>query len=368
MIINNSIATISTPEERKICLMLVTNAKVKPITGDYFAQLSIIMRTGNRHGFLENLPGMLNITSPKGSYSQDTLRYYMAQIREFYQYCAQHHLDPLTDVTANEITIYRGYLQEVARTDTNKKLSVRTIAIKLAAIRRFYYAAVMCNLVHDNPAKGISIKNNSEDEFGTSFLTANTISNLFALIDTSNPDAPKYEENLRAKVIIALMSIEGLRRVEVQRMSIQDIDWDKGIIHIHGKGKRALIYPRRDTLEIMAEYIYKRTLKPGVFPTPVFTSVSNQNAGCRISRTTLNNIIDHWFRKANIKESKKSCHVLRHTAGTLLYDATKDLRLVQETLRHTDPKTTAKYAHVHDKLANRATNQIPISFIKKEEK
>lgn len=365
---NHSLVTISTSDERNISLLLVTNAKVKPITSDYFAQLSVIMRTGDRHSFLENLPGMLNITSPKGSYSQDTLRYYMAQIREFYQYCTKLHLDPLTDVTANEITIYRGYLQEVARTDSNKKLSTRSIAIKLAAIRRFYFAAAMCNLIHDNPAKGISIKNQSEDEFGTSFLTVDTISRLFSMIDTSNPDGPKFEENLRAKVIIALMSIEGLRRVEVQRMSIQDIDWDKGIIHIHGKGKRALIYPRRDTLELLAEYIYRRTLKPGFFPTPVFTSVSNQNAGCRLSRTSLNNIVDYWFRKANIKESKKSCHILRHTAGTLLYHATKDLRLVQETLRHTDPKTTAKYAHVHDKLANRPTNQIPISINPKEGK
>ena len=362
-----SLTTISTPEERHICLLLVNNAKQKPMTNEYYAQLAIIMRTADRHGFLENLPGMLNITSPKGSYSQDTLRYYMAQIREFYAYCVTQQLDPLTDVTANEILLYRGYLQEVAKTSANKPLNVRSIAIKLAAIRRFYFSAVICKLITHNPAEGISIKNKHEDEFGTSFFTAETLSKLFQMIKTDDPTDAKYEENLRAKVIIALMAIEGLRRVEVHRMSTQDIDWQQGIIRIHGKGKQALIYPRSDTLEILSEYIRMRRLQPGLSPTPVFTSVSNRNAGTRISRTTLNNIVDYWFTKANIKESKKSCHVLRHSAGTLLYHATKDLRLVQDTLRHDDPKTTAKYAHVYDKMKNRSTSTIPVSIFTKVE-
>ena len=39
---------------------------------------------------------------------------------------------------------------------------------------------------------------------------------------------------------------------------------------------------------------------------------------------------------------------MRHTAATLGYLHTGDLRAVQELLGHTDPRMTARYAHVVD--------------------
>jgi len=39
---------------------------------------------------------------------------------------------------------------------------------------------------------------------------------------------------------------------------------------------------------------------------------------------------------------------MRHTATTLGYLHTGDLRAVQELLGHSDPRTTSRYAHVVD--------------------
>ena len=44
-------------------------------------------------------------------------------------------------------------------------------------------------------------------------------------------------------------------------------------------------------------------------------------------------------------------HDARHTAATLLYEATQDLRLVQKQLGHSRPSTTAVYADVCDEKA-----------------
>ena len=52
------------------------------------------------------------------------------------------------------------------------------------------------------------------------------------------------------------------------------------------------------------------------------------------------------------------CHVFRHSCGTNLYAATKDLRVVQETLRQRDPKVTARYAHVQQRMDKRYTSSI----------
>jgi integrase len=65
-------------------------------------------------------------------------------------------------------------------------------------------------------------------------------------------------------------------------------------------------------------------------------------------------------------------HDARHTAATLLYEASQDLRLVQKQLGHSRPSITAVYADVCDEkaregvaameqLAKRAmkTNRVP---------
>ena len=38
-----------------------------------------------------------------------------------------------------------------------------------------------------------------------------------------------------------LMALEGLRTVEVHRMSVNDINWEMKTIHIHGKGHNDFI-------------------------------------------------------------------------------------------------------------------------------
>lgn len=58
-----------------------------------------------------------------------------------------------------------------------------------------------------------------------------------------------------------------------------------------------------------------------------------------------------------------SCHVFRHSCGTNLYAETKDLRLVQDTLRHRDPKVTARYAHLTGRLEHRSTSVIAKSML-----
>jgi integrase/recombinase XerD len=44
-------------------------------------------------------------------------------------------------------------------------------------------------------------------------------------------------------------------------------------------------------------------------------------------------------------------HIFRHSAGTLLYQKSRDLKLVQVTLRHSDISTTSDiYVHLGDEV------------------
>jgi integrase len=59
--------------------------------------------------------------------------------------------------------------------------------------------------------------------------------------------------------------------------------------------------------------------------------------------------------KAGIKrvKGKYGLHIFRHSAGTLLYTKSRDLKLVQGTLRHGDASTTSNiYVHLDDEVLN----------------
>ncbi len=54
--------------------------------------------------------------------------------------------------------------------------------------------------------------------------------------------------------------------------------------------------------------------------------------------------------------SKHGFHILRHSAGTLLYAKSRDLKLVQGTLRHAEISTTSDlYVHLDDKILSEGT-------------
>ena len=85
------------------------------------------------------------------------------------------------------------------------------------------------------------------------------------------------------------------------------------------------------------------------FGEPVFTTLTNQVKGKRMDRRGIRYNVDKWLTKAGLKKEGISCHMLRHTCGTLLYKDTKDLQIVKQVLRHSNVNITSKYAHIYNK-------------------
>jgi integrase len=86
--------------------------------------------------------------------------------------------------------------------------------------------------------------------------------------------------------------------------------------------------------------------------TPLFTTFGYHAGDTRLSRRSIRLHTDKYLRAADLKRPGISNHALRHTAATLGYLHTRDLRAVQEFLGHADPRMTSRYAHVVD-MANR---------------
>ena len=307
--------------------------------------------------FLDNYEDVLKKYIAGGNPSEDTLRNYFGQIREFLSWCKDNDFKPLR-IQEPHIILYRDFLIE-------KKQKVNTVAAKLNAIRKFYHLAQKFHIITDNPAEDVKAPRDPDAALvNLPYLSAGKLEYLFHAIPCET------EKELRDKVIIAFMAIEGLRTVEIHRMNEEDINVEQQTILIHGKGKNAMIYPRPDTFALLMRYLEskdrfrikatKRSNDDELIP--VFTSTSNNMYGHRIIRQAMRDAVNKWLMVAGLKEKGKAGHMLRHTCATLLYKETKDLKQIQETLRHSNINMSSKYAHLTERQENRYTNSIPVEL------
>ena len=275
-------------------------------------------------------------------------------IDSYIKWCLTNKVHPLK-ITEYQFMYYRDFLIKM----NMKKGSIK---VKLNAIKQFYNIAVKLKLIENSPAKDVGVKIHEASEISPmKFLTLEQLRDLLNII----PDYDeKHIEYLRDKIIIMLMALEGLRTVEVHRMSVNDINWEMKTIYIHGKGHNDFIYPRDDVLFLLQAYLKIRPFDFAFideFGEPVFTTLTNQVKGKRMDRRGIRYNVDKWLTKAGLKKEGISCHMLRHTCGTLLYKDTKDLQIVKQVLRHSNVNITSKYAHIYNKMDKRYTTGINLN-------
>ena len=159
------------------------------------------------------------------------------------------------------------------------------------------------------------------------------------------------------------MALQALRTIEVHRANLEYL-LEKGehlTLLVRGKTRDRIAYLRPDTARRMKEYVallgQPSRDKSGA---PLFTAIGFQSGDARLSRRCIRLHTDHHLRLAGLKRPGISNHALRHTAATLGYLHTGDLRAVQEFLGHADPRMTSKYAHVVDLATKNPARFIPV--------
>ena len=294
--------------------------------------------------FYEYLPRYIAGGAP----TADTRDTYELAIRLFLHWCMEQNLHPLSDVHDYQIRIYMEEMRA-------RGYSAATLMIKGAAIRAFYKVAQRLSFIAENPCADLQLRNPQHLDEDYKYLTIDQIKEICEGL-AADKNALRRLRNL---LIVYLMGVEGLRVVEVMRLSDEDIDWQRGRIEIRGKGHAGIIYPCEETFQLLKAYIEERgPVPPENRLTPTVISCARNNAQGRITRVGIRYVINKALTDAGLKQPGYACHLFRHSCGTNLYQETKDLRVVQETLRQRSPKVTAKYAHVHDRMERRYTRGI----------
>ena len=298
--------------------------------------------------FLTNFAKFLPLYIGKSRPSDDTMSTYEAAIRLYLNWCKAAKMHPFA-VRDFQMRLYISYLQD------KQKMTSSTVRLKLAAIRAFYHMSIKLGFVKTSPCDDIPLpplNDMSDEDF--KYYTVEQLGEICETFLTMEPATCA-----RNKFIVFLMGVEGLRRTEVMRLNDEDIDFERKTMLIRGKGHNGLIYPCDATMDALMDYLKMRgPVEQDNGFTPTIISFSHCRYGKRITRSGLHVIIAKALEWAGLKYPGHACHTLRHSCGTNLYHETKDIRVVQETLRHKTPSMTARYAHVDERAAIRPTRNI----------
>jgi site-specific recombinase XerD len=145
----------------------------------------------------------------------------------------------------------------------------------------------------------------------------------------------------RDYALIILLLRLGLRRGEVARLTLEDIDWRAGEIVVHGKGARADRLPLpADVGAAIAAYL--RRGRPASDRREVF--LRDRAPYAPIASGTVASTVRRACRRAGIPEV--GSHRLRHTTASAMVTAGVPIVRVGQVLRHRSLQSTAIYARV----------------------
>ena len=145
----------------------------------------------------------------------------------------------------------------------------------------------------------------------------------------------------------------GLRLMEGARLRVRDIDSARMVLIVHGKGKRdrsvALAEP---TLKMLREFWTTHRCPEWLFP----ERGADYPLG-PVSGRSLQRAFYQAWKKTGIAK-RAHVHSLRHSYATHLMEAGVHLRLIQDTLGHRSPKTTAVYTHLTQQVRDTLTDPL----------
>lgn len=223
-----------------------------------------------------------------------------------------------------------------------------TINRTKSVIRAFFRWCQQTGVLKKNPAAYIRLVVAAAPP--TPFMTRTEIARFLHTIGESrNPLAA------RDYALFGTLAYTGIRLSEVVRVRAHDVDIARRLLHLQRtKGGRQERRQLPAVLRrILSRYIGKRLQNNGNDDGTLFVS----QLGKPLSARALQYRFRFWLRRARIRK-QLSVHSLRHTFGTLLYRATRDLVLVSRALGHRDLKSTLRYTHQGDDALARAVNMI----------
>lgn len=247
----------------------------------------------------------------------------------------------LADLTPVLVTRWQRHLSRQRKAD-GQPLGSNTQRTRLGSLRMFGRWIARERLLAVDPVAELVLPRVGQP-LPKAWLSAAQVETVLAL---PKLDGRRPATALRDRTMLETLYSTGLRRLELTRLTVPDVDFAGGALRVRqGKGRKDRVTAIGErALAWIEKYLADgrpKLARRGDEAGPLF--VTEQGAPLTVhylSATVTRYVIRAGFGKAG------SCHLFRHTCATLMLEHGADIRHVQEQLGHSCLQTTQVYTHV----------------------
>ena len=289
-----------------------------------------------RSGWFPYLQAFLEWTEVKG-YSRDTLRRRQAALKRFIVWCDERELQSPQEITKPILERYQRYLYYYRKND-GQPLTFGSQNVMLTPLKTFFKWLVRENHILYNPASELDVPPKPK-RLPKTILPPETIETIL-----NQPDVTTVE-GLRDRTILEVLYSTGIRRMELVRLTLYDVDHRRGTLMIReGKGRKDRLIPIGERALAWIEK-YRHEGRPALVVGKDSGTLFLTDKGDAFRRGAVGARIKRYIQQAGI-EVEGSCHLFRHAMATHMLENGADIRFIQAMLGHEDLSTTEIYTQV----------------------
>lgn len=257
--------------------------------------------------------------------SSNTLAAYRQDISEL---IAHFGLIEVVAVTGDALVTYADHLSK------RRGLAPATVKRRLVCARGLFRWLTRTGALSADPFGGTEIRVRIPDRLPRCLAT-----DEMARLARAADDA-----SATTRLATLLLFATGMRVGELVSVRLADIDLDRDVIGIVGKGnrQRQVVIPNESLKDAIREYA--RTYHADDRASERFLREPN---GRSLTTAAIRTRLRRLAKAAGLVRTVTP-HMLRHTAATELLEAGVDIRFVQRLLGHRSILTTQIYTHVSD--------------------
>ncbi len=256
--------------------------------------------------------------------SKNTVDAYKNDLKDFLSWLNKINIQDYKKVTETEINEYVAHLFK-------NGLKSSSVNRKISTLKSFYLFLIKKKLISLSPLSEVITP--KKEQYLPSSMSEDEVEQLL-----QSPNI-ELDIEIRDKAMIEMLYATGMRISELINLKMIDIDIERSVLKILGKGSKERLVPFGEKASDSLSYYLKKRKKSSA--KEVFLS----NRGKKMTRTGFWQRIKIYLSREGLKDTI-SPHTLRHAFATHLLNRGADLRSVQLLLGHSDLSTTQIYTHI----------------------
>lgn len=278
---------------------------------------------------LEVLDSFLHYLTVEKGLSRNTIEAYHRDLTRFLLYLKGKGIEDPAKVEKLDI---QAFLLALKR----DRLSARTIARNLVALRTFFRYLIEEALLKKNPVEELE-----------SPRLARKLPEILSPAEVERLLQQPESQTLlggRDRAMLEVLYAGGMRVSELVKLTLNQVNLEGGYILLYGKGSKERVVPiGQEALKWVIRYL--NTIRPSLLKGKESPYLFVNRSGKPLSRQRFWQTLQVYGRRAGIGK-KITPHLLRHSFASHLLEGGADLRSVQVMLGHSDISTTQIYTHV----------------------